>query len=121
MSLALGSRRCLNRGTYVEVLQTGKVAFSERDAAHEMPWGDIHRPVGAKLDVEAGRKAAHLAAAQGPRFCQAASGRSTKWRGSSGSACRWPRREMSAINRNSPTPLRSYCKAFSKKTKVLGA
>jgi hypothetical protein len=41
--------------------------------------------------------------------------------GLSGSACRWPLPETSAISRKSLMPLRSCCKTSSEKTRALAA
>ena len=45
--------------------------------------------------------------------------RSTKLRGSSGSACWWPLREMSGSSRKSLMALQSFCKTSSAKTRAL--
>jgi hypothetical protein len=77
----------------------GESAFPERNASHGRPRSEIYGRVGAKLDVEAGRNAAHLAALNVIAVATSIRDPSTKWRGLPGSACRWPPSEMSAICR----------------------
>jgi len=48
-------------GTYVEAVQTGKLLFLSGMLPTEGPGAKFTGRVGAELDVEAGRKAAHLA------------------------------------------------------------
>jgi enamine deaminase RidA (YjgF/YER057c/UK114 family) len=49
-------------GAYVEAVQTGNLLFLSGNASHGRAGGESHWRVGAELDVEAGRKAAYLAA-----------------------------------------------------------
>jgi YjgF/chorismate_mutase-like, putative endoribonuclease len=62
-------------GTYVEAVQTGNLLFLSGMLPTEGRVAKFTGRVGAELDVEAGRRAAHLAAlTQCPRCCEAAFG-----------------------------------------------
>jgi len=105
-------------GTYVEAVQTGNLLFLSGMLPTEDHAVKFIGRVGAELDVEAGRKAAHLAALNGLAVAASIWDRSTKWRGSSGWACQWRLRGTSAISQKLLTALRSCCKTYSEKTRT---
>ena len=108
-------------GTYVEAVQTGNLLFLSGMLPTEGHAAKLIGRVGAELDVEAGRKAAHLAALNVLAVVRQHLGSLDKVTGLSGSACRWPLPEISAISRKSLMPLRSCCKTSSEKTRALAA
>jgi len=107
-------------GAYTEAVQSGNLLFLSGMLPTEGRVAKFIGRVGAELDVDAGREAAKLAALN-VLGVGSIWGRSTGWRESSGSACRWPLREMSAISRKSLTPLRSCCRTSSERTRALAA
>jgi enamine deaminase RidA (YjgF/YER057c/UK114 family) len=109
-------------GTYVEAVQTGKLLFLTGMLPTEGRGAKFIGHVGAELDVEAGRKAAHLAALNVLAVARQHLGSLDKVAQIvRASACRWPHREMSATSRELLTPLRSCCKRFSEKKRTLAA
>jgi YjgF/chorismate_mutase-like, putative endoribonuclease len=108
-------------GTYVEAVQTGNLLFLTGMLPTEGHEAKFIGRVGAELDVAAGRKAAQLAALNVLAVARQHLGSLDRVARSSGSACRWPLREMSASSRKSLTPLRSCCKTSSEKTRTLAA
>ena len=108
-------------GTYVEAVQTGNLLFLSGMLPTEGREAKIIGRVGAELDVEAGRKAAHLAALNVLAVA-------SKHLGSLDKVTRIVRLGVSvatsgdaAISRKSLTPLRSCCKASSETTRALAA
>jgi hypothetical protein len=106
-------------GTYVEAMQTGKVLFLSGMLPTEGHEAKFVGRVGAELDVEAGRKAAHLATLNALAVARQYLASLDKVTRLSGLACRWPLREMCAISRKLPTLLRICCKASLEKTGIL--
>src|SRR5437764_14831820 len=94
-------------GAYVEAVQTGNLLFLSGMLPTEGHTAKFVGRVGAELDVEAGRQPAHLAALNVPAVARQYLGPSTTSTPSFVRAYRRPRRELSAINRKSPTPPRS--------------
>ena len=76
-------------GTYVEAVQTGNLLFLSGMLPTEGHAAKLIGRVGAELDVEAGRKAAHLAALNVLAVVRQHLGSLDKVTGLSGSACRW--------------------------------
>ena len=108
-------------GTYAEAVQTGNLLFLSGMLPTEGHGAKFIGRVGAELDVEADARRL-ISRHSMPSLSRGSIwDRSTKSRGSSGSACPSPLREMSAINRRSLTPLRSCCKTSSEKTRALAA
>jgi enamine deaminase RidA (YjgF/YER057c/UK114 family) len=104
-------------GTYVEAVQTGNLLFLSGMLPTE---GHGAKLIGASARSSMWkRRAKRLTSRRSMSSLSRGSiwDRSTKWHGSSGSACRWPLREMSAISLKSLTPLRSCCKTCSDKIK----
>jgi len=108
-------------GTYVEAVQTGNLLFLSGMLPTEGHSAKFIGRVGAELDVEAGRKAAQLAALNVLAVARQDLGSLDKVTRVVRLGCRWPRQEMSATNRRSPTPLRSCYKTSSEKTRALAA
>ena len=109
-------------GIYVEAVQTGNLLFLTGMLPTEGREAKFIGRVGAELDVEAGRKAAHLAALNVLAVVLAAFGiaRQSDAHRKAG-RIKWPLREMSAISRKSQTPLQSCCRMSSEKTETLAA
>ena len=108
-------------GAYAEAVQTGNLLFLTGMLPTEGRVAKFIGRVGAELDVETGRKAAHLAALNAMAVAREHLGSLRKRRALYGLACRWPLREMSASCRNSRTAPRSCCKTSSEKTRTLAA
>ena len=108
-------------GTYVEAVRTGNLLFLTGMLPTEGHGAKFIGRVGAELDVEAGRKAAYLAALNVLAVAR-------KHLGSLDKVTRIVRLGVSVatsgdvpISRKSLTPLRSCCKTFSEKTRTLAA
>src|SRR6267378_8638859 len=80
-------------GTYAEAVQTGNLLFLTGMLPTEGHGAKFIGRVGAELDVEAGRKAAHLAVLNALAVAREYLGSLDKVTVSSGSAWRWPLRE----------------------------
>jgi hypothetical protein len=106
-------------GIYAEAVQTGNLLFLTGMLPTVGREAKFIGRIGAELDVQTGRQAAYLAALNASLSRGSIWDRWTKLRGSSGSACWWPLREMSGSSRKSLTALQSCCKMFSEKTKTL--
>jgi enamine deaminase RidA (YjgF/YER057c/UK114 family) len=108
-------------GTYVEAVQTGNLLFLSGMLPTEGHEAKFIGRVGAELDVEAGRKAAHLAALNVLAVTR-------QHLRSLDKVTRIVRLGVSVAtssdvrtSRRSLTPLRSCCKTFSEKRRVLAA
>ena len=106
-------------GTYVEAVQTGNLLFLTGMLPTEGHGAKFIGRVGAELDVEAGRKAAHLAALNALAVAR-------EYLGSLDKVTRIVRLGVAVANsgdvRDQPkllTALRSCCKTFSEKTRTL--
>ena len=108
-------------GTYVEAVRTGNLLFLTGMLPTEGHGAKFIGRVGAELDVEAGRKAAYLAALNVLAVARKHLGSLDKVTRIVRLGVWWPLREMSAISRKSLTPLRSCCKTFSEKRRILAA
>ncbi|HWF60470.1 MAG TPA: RidA family protein [Nitrospira sp.] len=106
-------------GIYVEAVQTGNLLFLTGMLPTEGRGTKFIGRVGAELDVEAGRKAAHLAALNGLAVARQHLGSLDKVTRIVRLGVRWPLREMSAITRKSLMALRSCCRTSSEKTRIL--
>jgi len=102
-------------GTYVEAVQTGNLLFLSGMLPTEGHGAKFIGSVGAELDVEAGRKAARLAALNVLAVARKHLGSLDKVTRIVRSACRWQPREMSAISRESLTPLGVATRRFRKR------
>ena len=107
-------------GIYAEAVQTGNLLFLTGMLPTVGREAKFIGRIGAELDV-ASRARRRLTWRRLTASLSRGNiwDRSTKLRGSSGSACWWPLREMSAISRKSLTALQSCCRTFSEKTKTL--
>src|SRR6185437_7074342 len=106
-------------GIYVEAVQTGNLLFLTGMLPTEGRVTKFIGRVGAELDVEAGRKAAHLAALNGLAVARQHLGSLDKVTRIVLLGARWPLREMSAITRKSLMALRSCCRTSSEKPRIL--
>src|SRR5437879_2107272 len=108
-------------GTYAEAVQTGNLLFLTGMLPTEGRGAKFVGRVGAELDVEAGREAAHLAALNLVAVAR-------EYLGSLDRVTRIVRLGVSVAtsgdvrdHRKSLTPLRSCCKTSSEKTRTLAA
>jgi hypothetical protein len=106
-------------GTYVEAVQTGNILFLSGMLPTDGHSAKFVGRVGAELDVEAGRKAAHLAAVNVLAVARKHLGRSTERRVSCDSGCRWLLPAMYVISRKRLMPPRSCFNKCSEKTRTL--
>ena len=108
-------------GSYVEAVQTGNLLFLSGMLPTEGRGAKFTGRVGAELDVEAGRKAAHLAALNALAVARHHLGSLDKVTRIVRLGVSVATSGMSAISRKSPTPRPSCCKTSSEKTRTLAA
>ena len=108
-------------GAYVEAVQTGNLLFLSGMLPTEGHAAKFIGRVGAELDVEAGRQAAHLAALNGLAVARQHLGSLDRVTQIVRLGVSVATAAMSAIIRRSLTALRSYCKTCSEKTRTRAA
>jgi enamine deaminase RidA (YjgF/YER057c/UK114 family) len=106
-------------GTYAEAVQTGNLLFLTGMLPTEGRAAKFIGRVGAELDVEAGRKAAHLAALNALAVARQHLGTLDKVTRIVRLGVLVATSGTCAISQKSLMPLRSYCETFSEKRRIL--
>ena len=108
-------------GTYAEAVQTGNLRFLTGMLPTEGRAAKFMGRVGAELDVQAGRQAAHLAALNALAVAREHLGSLDRVTRIVRLGVSWLRWEMSASIRELPTALRSCCRTSSEQTRTQAA